>query len=50
MLRAVCKPGQMPDGATPVDNPSLEESYLSFMVARDRADAARVAESAEEVA
>ena len=40
-VRAVCKPGQLPAGAEPVADPTLEESYLSFMVARDRADAAR---------
>jgi ABC-type multidrug transport system ATPase subunit len=45
-VRAVCKAGQVPEGAEVVENPTLEEAYLSFMVARDRADAARADEEA----
>jgi ABC-type multidrug transport system ATPase subunit len=45
-VRAVCKAGQEPAGAEPVASPTLEEAYLSFMVARDRADAAREGEAA----
>ena len=45
-VRAVCKAGQEPEGAEPVASPTLEEAYLSFMVARDRADAARAGEEA----
>jgi ABC-type multidrug transport system ATPase subunit len=43
-VRAVCKAGQLPAGAEPAENPTLEEAYLSFMVARDRAEAARAGE------
>jgi ABC-type multidrug transport system ATPase subunit len=43
-VRAVCKPGQLPANAEPVENPTLEEAYLSFMVARDRAEAVRADE------
>ena len=43
-VRAVCKPDQVPSGAEIVDDPTLEEAYLSFMVARDRADAVRADE------
>jgi ABC-2 type transport system ATP-binding protein len=43
-VRAVCKAGQIPAGAEIIDDATLEEAYLSFMVARDRADAARVGE------
>jgi ABC-type multidrug transport system ATPase subunit len=43
-VRAVCKVGHVPAGAQIIDDATLEEAYLSFMVARDRADAARVDE------
>jgi ABC-type multidrug transport system ATPase subunit len=43
-VRAVCKAGQVPPGADIIDDATLEEAYLSFMVARDRADAARTDE------
>ena len=43
-VRAVGKAGTLPEGAELVENPTLEEAYLSFMVARDRADAARTIE------
>ncbi len=43
-VRAVCKAGTLPEGAELVEQPTLEEAYLSFMVARDRADAARASE------
>ncbi len=43
-VRAVCKAGSLPAGAEAVDSPTLEEAYLSFMVARDRAAAARAEE------
>ena len=32
---------EAPDGATPVASPTLEESYLAFMAARGRSEAAR---------
>jgi ABC-type multidrug transport system ATPase subunit len=43
-VRAVGKVGQLPEGAEIVESPTLEEAYLSFMVARDRAEAARADE------
>jgi ABC-type multidrug transport system ATPase subunit len=43
-VRAVGKAGQLPAGAETVDNPTLEEAYLSFMVARDRAAVVRADE------
>jgi len=43
-VRAVCKAGQVPASARVIDDPTLEEAYLSFMVARDRAEAARAEE------
>jgi ABC-type multidrug transport system ATPase subunit len=43
-VRAVGKAGQLPADARIAENPTLEEAYLSFMVARDRADAARAVE------
>jgi ABC-type multidrug transport system ATPase subunit len=43
-VRAVCKAGQVPDGAELIESPTLEEAYLSFMIARDRAEVARVDE------
>ncbi len=49
-VRAVCKAGAVPEGAELVDNATLEEAYLSFMVARDRADVARTEETEEEQA
>ncbi len=39
-LRGVTANG-MPDGAIPVDTPTLEEAYLVFMAARGRSEAAR---------
>ena len=52
-LRAVTADG-LPDGARPVDQPTLEEAYLAFMAARGRSEAARqddeVTESAESAA
>ncbi|MXY55351.1 MAG: ATP-binding cassette domain-containing protein [Gammaproteobacteria bacterium] len=39
-LRGVSANG-MPDGANPVDAPTLEEAYLAFMAARGRSEAAR---------
>ena len=49
-VRAVCKAGAVPEGAELVDNATLEEAYLSFMVARDRVDVARTEETEEEQA
>ena len=43
-VRAVCKAGQVPDGAEIISDATLEEAYLSFMVARDRVDAVRADE------
>jgi len=43
-VRAVGKTGQLPAGVEIAEKPTLEEAYLSFMVARDRADAARTDE------
>ena len=43
-VRAVCKAGQLPEGAELVVDPTLEEAYLSFMVERDRAEVARADE------
>jgi ABC-2 type transport system ATP-binding protein len=31
IIRAVSKMGEIPEGAVPVDNPTLEEAYLAFM-------------------
>lgn len=31
IIRAVSRMGEIPDGAVPVDNPTLEEAYLAFM-------------------
>jgi ABC-type multidrug transport system ATPase subunit len=45
-IRGVSADGKLPAGARPVDNPTLEESYLSFMAARGRAEAALVEERA----
>ena len=39
-LRGVTANG-MPDGASPVEAPTLEEAYLAFMAARGRSEAAR---------
>lgn len=39
-LRGVTANG-MPDGANPVEAPTLEEAYLAFMAARGRSEAAR---------
>jgi ABC-type multidrug transport system ATPase subunit len=43
-LRAVSTDGRLPEGATPVDDPTLEEAYLAFMAARGRAEVAIVEE------
>jgi len=40
-IRAVSG-GGLPEGARPVENPTLEEAYLAFMAARGRADAAQM--------
>jgi ABC-type multidrug transport system ATPase subunit len=40
-IRAVNENGGPPEGAIPVDDPTLEEAYLAFMAARGRADAAQ---------
>ncbi len=45
-IRAVTADGKLPPGARPVDNPTLEESYLAFMAARGRVQAALVEEQA----
>ena len=42
LVRAVCDGGGLPEGARPVEDPTLEEAYLAFMAARGRADAAQV--------
>ncbi len=39
-LRAVTT-GEIPEGAAPVERPTLEEAYLAFMAARGRSEAAR---------
>ncbi len=36
IIRAVSKNGELPEGSTPVDNPTLEEAYLAFMSTRGR--------------
>lgn len=36
VIRAVSKNGKIPEGASPVDNPTLEEAYLAFMSIRGR--------------
>ncbi|MFP6796875.1 MAG: ABC transporter ATP-binding protein [Pseudomonadales bacterium] len=40
-LRAIASEDGMPPGATPVDETTLEESYIAFMSARGRATVAR---------
>ncbi|HXV76172.1 MAG TPA: ATP-binding cassette domain-containing protein [Candidatus Polarisedimenticolaceae bacterium] len=44
-VRAVSRDGRLPDGAQPVDDPTLEEAYLAFMAARGRSDALSAEES-----
>ncbi len=39
-VRAVSNDGQLPPGASPVENPTLEEAYLAFMARRGRAEVA----------
>jgi hypothetical protein len=39
-IRAVSGSGELPSGATPVDDPNLEEAYLAFMAARGRSEEA----------
>ena len=34
VIRAVSQNGKLPEGAVPVDNPTLEEAYLAFMSSR----------------
>ncbi len=50
--RSVAAPGELPDGARPAADPTLEEGYLAFMLARGRAgdvlQDANFAESGEE--
>jgi ABC-2 type transport system ATP-binding protein len=36
IIRAVSKNGKIPEGASPVDSPTLEEAYLAFMSTRGR--------------
>jgi ABC-type multidrug transport system ATPase subunit len=43
-VRGVSPDGRIPPGATAVETPTLEESYLAFMAARGRAEAAVVEE------
>jgi ABC-type multidrug transport system ATPase subunit len=43
-VRAVSTDGRLPDGATLVEAPTIEEGYLAFMASRGRAQAALVAE------
>jgi ABC-type multidrug transport system ATPase subunit len=43
-IRGVSPGGTIPQGATAVDTPTLEEAYLAFMAARGRAEAALVEE------
>jgi ABC-type multidrug transport system ATPase subunit len=45
-FRAVAGDGQLPEGASPVEEPTLEEAYLAFMAARGRAEAALEEEDA----
>jgi ABC-type multidrug transport system ATPase subunit len=42
IIRAVSGGGDLPSGATPVDDPNLEEAYLAFMAARGRSEEAAV--------
>jgi ABC-type multidrug transport system ATPase subunit len=44
-VRGVSAGGSLPPGAEPVDTPTLEEAYLSFMAARGRASAALAGEA-----
>jgi ABC-type multidrug transport system ATPase subunit len=39
-IRGVAADGRLPQGASPVESPTLEEAYLAFMAARGRAEAA----------
>ncbi|NLD35854.1 MAG: ATP-binding cassette domain-containing protein [Desulfatiglans sp.] len=41
IIRAVSKMGSIPDGAVPVDNPTLEEAYLAFMASKSVKEAAK---------
>lgn len=34
IIRAVSRMGEIPNGAVPVDNPTLEEAYLAFMASK----------------
>ena len=46
-LRAVSADSKLPEGARPVEVPTLEEAYLAFMASLGRAEAA-IVEVAEE--
>jgi hypothetical protein len=39
-LRCVATSGHLPDGASPIAEPTLEESYMAYMAARGRSAAA----------
>ncbi len=41
VVRAIITDGGLPEGARPVEDPTLEEAYLAFMAARGRATAAQ---------
>ena len=40
-MRAVSTDGSVPEGARPVENPTLEEAYLAFMAEHGRVGAAQ---------
>jgi ABC-2 type transport system ATP-binding protein len=44
-IRAVVTDGRLPEGARPVDDPTLEEAYLAFVAGRRQPEAARAAAS-----
>lgn len=41
IIRVVSRRGEIPDGAVPVDNPTLEEAYLAFMASNSVKQAAK---------
>jgi ABC-type multidrug transport system ATPase subunit len=45
-IRGVSADGKLPPGATPAEQPTLEEGYLAFMASRGRADVALTEEGA----
>jgi ABC-type multidrug transport system ATPase subunit len=47
-MRAVSADGRLPEGAAPVEDPTLEEAYLAFMAAMGRVEAAIVESDEEE--